>query len=143
VAEQELQGIRSQVEQLRLVADQVLPAEADRSAAELRARGDSAILRERGHATSVALKAISAAWSDAGSDALAIFLIEDLERLLTAAGEGVAKMRPETVNVIDSGDGSALVAYFDAYPAMLHSMLDSVRAVTGIDIPREIGGTAR
>jgi flotillin len=140
IAEQELQGIRSNVEQLRLIADEVLPAESARKAAEIRAKGDSAILRERGAAGAVSLAAITSAWQEAGDDAMSIVVIEDLERLLAAAGVGVSKISPAAVNVIDNGDGSALVSYFKSYPQMLQSVFESVESVTGISITKSIGG---
>ena len=141
VAEQELQGIRSNVEQLRLIADEILPAESARMAAEIRAKGDSAILRERGAAGAVSLTAITSAWQEAGDDAMSIVVIEDLERLLAAAGAGVSKINPAAVNVIDNGDGSALVSYFKSYPQMLQSVFESLESVTGISITKSIGGT--
>jgi flotillin len=140
IAEQELQGIRSNVEQLRLIADEVLPAESARKAAEIRAKGDSAILRERGAAGAVSLAAITSAWQEAGDDAMSIVVIEDLERLLAAAVVGVSKISPAAVNVIDNGDGSALVSYFKSYPQMLQSVFESVESVTGISITKTIGG---
>jgi flotillin len=140
LAEQELQGIRADVEKLRLIADEVLPAEAARTAAEIRAKADSAIVRERGVAGAASLAAITSAWQAAGDDAMAIILIEDLERLLTAASAGVQKINPDAVNVIDSGDGSALVSYFNSYPAMLQSVFASLESVTGIDVTKTIGG---
>ena len=142
VAEQELQGIRSNVEQLRLIADEILPAESARKAAEIRAKGDSAIVRERGAAGAVSLAAITSAWQQAGDDAMSIVVIEDLERLLAAASAGVSKINPAAVNVIDNGDGSALVAYFKSYPQMLQSVFESVESVTGISITKSIGGAA-
>ncbi|MFZ4508254.1 MAG: flotillin family protein [Fimbriimonas sp.] len=142
VAEQELQRVRAQVEALRLQCDQVLPAEAAQRAQEFRARGDAAILRERGLASSQALEEMSRAWQEAGQEALTIFLIEDIEKLLTAAAEGVKKVKIDEIQLIDSGDGSTLSGYISAYPKMLSEVLGAVTSATGINISQVIGTQA-
>lgn len=139
-AEQELQGIRAELEKLRLQVDQVLPAEANRVAQEHRARGEAAIIRERGQASSQALDMMTQAWKDAGKDALAIYLMEDVEKILETAAKGVAKVKVNEVNMIDSGDGRTLSAYVAAYPAMLAAVLESVTTATGIDIQQALSG---
>lgn len=141
-AEQELQGIRAELEKLRLQVDQVLPAEANRVAQEHRARGEAAILRERGRASSQALDLMTQAWNDAGKDALAIYLMEDVEKILETAAAGVTKIKVNEVNMIDSGDGKTLSNYVAAYPAMLGAVLDSVTTATGIDIQQALSGRA-
>lgn len=143
VAEQELQKIRGELEQLRLQVEQVLPAEAARVAQEHRARGDAAILRERGKANSQALDLMTQAWSDAGDQALGIYVMEDIEKILATAAQGVAKIKVGNVNMIDKGDGSTLANYVGAYPAMLTSIFDSVERATGLDIPGAVSGTKR
>ncbi len=142
LAEQELQGIRTQVEKLRLVVEEILPADAARNAAEVRAKGDSAIVRERGNASALSLTAVTSAWRDAGDDALTIFLLEDLDRLFSAAAQSVAQLRPEAVNIIDNGDGAALAAYFNSYAVMLRSVFTSIEAMTGISVTKAIGGAS-
>ncbi len=142
LAEQELQGIRSEVEKLRLIVEEILPADAARNAAELRAKGDSAAVRERGKASGMALTAVASAWREAGDDALTMFLLEDLDRILGAAAESVAHLRPAAVNIIDSGDGAALAAYFNSYSEMFRSVLDSVESMTGISVTKAIGGAS-
>lgn len=139
-AEQELQGLRAELAKIRLQVDQVLPAEANRVSQEYRARGEAAIIRERGQASSQALNLMTEAWKDAGPDALAIYLMEDVEKILATAAQGVAKIKINEVNMIDSGDGKTLSAYVSAYPAMLASVLESVTTATGIDIQQALSG---
>jgi len=143
VAEQELQKIRGELEQLRLQVEQVLPADAARVAQEHRARGDAAILRERGKANSQALDLMTQAWSDAGEQALGIYVMEDIEKILATAAQGVAKIKVGNVNMIDKGDGSTLANYVGAYPAMLTTIFDSVERATGLDVPGAISGAKR
>ncbi|MBC8063399.1 MAG: flotillin family protein [Chlorobia bacterium] len=142
-AEQELQQVRTEVETHRLQADQVLPAEASQRAQQFKARGDAAILRESGIATSQALEMMSAAWREAGDSALTIYLIEDFEKILASAAKGVAKVKVGNLSMIDGGDGKVLSSYISSYPAMLNSIFESVTQSTGIDIQKAISGRAQ
>lgn len=139
-AEQELQKVRGELETLRLQADQVLPAEAQGRAQEFKARGDAAILRERGLAASQALEMMSDAWRDAGDAALSIYLIEDFERLLASAANGISKIKVDNLSMIDGGDGKVLSNYAGSYPAMLTAIFAAVSESTGIDIQKSISG---
>ncbi len=134
-AEQRLQEVRARLETLRLQAEQVLPAEANRQADELRARGRAAIIRERGRAVSETLNLLHASWQKAGPSAMQIALIEDIEKILAAAAEGVAKVKVDAISVIDSGDGQALSNTMNSYPLMLDKVFDAVHRATGIDVP--------
>ncbi len=138
VAEQELQKLRAELEGIRLQVDTILPAEADRIAREFQAKGDAAVFRARGMAVSQATELLSKAWEEAGTDALSIYLLDDIEKLLAAASLGVDKVKISNVNLIDSGDGSTLPAVLSAYPAMLSTIFKSVADTTGIDIPKTI-----
>lgn len=139
-AEQELQTIRAELEGLRLTADKVLPAEAHRVSQEYRARGDAAVIRERGQALSEALELMHGAWQQAGPNALQISLIENLESILATASKGVQKIKIDGLNLIDSGDGSTLKNYIAAYPGMLDAVFAAVDKTVGIDIPQSISG---
>lgn len=140
-AEQELQQVRSELESIRLHTDQVLPAEAEREAAVFEARGEAASIRERGQAVGKALELLQQAWADAGDNALRIYLLEDIEKILASASKGVSKVKIDNLNMIDSGSGESLSNYVSAYPAMLGSIFDAVADTTGIDIPKVIAGT--
>lgn len=137
-AEQELQQVRGEVETIRLQVDQILPAEAAQRAQEYKARGDAAIIRERGNAISQALETMNNAWKDAGDSALSIYLIEDIEKILAVAAKGVAKIHVNDLNLIDGGDGRLLPNYVASYPEMLASVLDAVGKTTGIDVRKAI-----
>lgn len=139
-AEQELQTVRAELEALRLQVDQVLPAEANRQAKEYKARGEAALIRERGRAVSEALTVLHEAWKEAGPNARQISIIENLESILGAATDGVKKVQIKGINVIDSGDGQTLRNYISAYPGMLSSVFEAVNETVGIDIPGTVSG---
>jgi flotillin len=138
-AEQELQQIRAELEAIRLQADQVIPADAHRSAQEFKARGDAAIYRERGAAVSQSLEMMNAAWKEAGDNAKSIYLIEELEKILDSAAKAVKRVKVESVNMIDSGDGNTLSSYISTYPTMLANVLEALKGTTGIDVVGSIG----
>jgi flotillin len=140
IAEQELQQIRAQLEEIRLGADTVMTAEAQKTAAEWRARGEAATILERGRAVAKALDLLHEAWAAAGDNALSIYLIEDLEKILKSAAHGVTKIKIDNLSMIDAGDGQTLAAYVGAYPAMLTSIFDAVSDTTGINIPKVLSG---
>jgi len=140
VAEQQLQKVRAELEAIRLQADKVLPSEALRVAQEFEARGQAAIIRERGRAVSESLTLLYQAWQTAGPSAKQITLIEELENLLGAATEGVKKVHVTELQIIDSGDGQTLPNYLAGFPQMLGNVFDAVQKTTGIDIPATISG---
>lgn len=140
VAEQELQKVRAELEAIRLEADKVLPADAARVASEFRAQGAAASIREKGQAVSQALDLLHEAWGQAGEHAVSILLIEDIEKILRAASEGVGKVKIENLSIIDGGDGKTLSAYVAAYPQMLSSVFQAVATTTGIDVPKALSG---
>ncbi len=141
VAEQHLQKVRAELEGIRLQVDKVLPAEADRQAQEFIARGQAAEIRERGRAVADALSVMYKAWQEAGSSALQISIIEDLEAILESALRGVKKVEVKSLSVIDGGEGKTLSNYIGAYPAMLGEVFDAVDRTVGIDIPGALRGT--
>ncbi len=139
-AEQELQKVRSELAELALMADEIIPAEAERESKEYAARGEAAEILERGRAVTRTLEVLQAAWVKAGDNAMRIYLIEDIEKILTAASQGVTKLNISNLNMIDSGTGETLASYISAYPAMLDSIFQAIAKTTGINIPEVISG---
>lgn len=139
-AEQELQKFRAELEAIRLQADAVIPAEAKRQAQQFKARGDAASVRERGAAVAQSVDLMHSAWSQAGENAMTVYLIDEIEGILRKAAQGVGKMQVGSVNVIDSGRGQVLAAFAANYPALLKLVFDAVTQTTGIDIPKAISG---
>ncbi|MCB9759576.1 MAG: flotillin family protein [Alphaproteobacteria bacterium] len=133
-SEQELQEIRKRLEELRLMADIILPAQAQQQAAALRARGDAASIEESGRAMAEVLRMMTDAWIKAGDDARDIFLIQNLEEVLRTVVERVNSIAVDEVNLLDSGDGRALAQYVASYPAMVSTVLRELRDSTGVDV---------
>ncbi|MEM9274695.1 MAG: flotillin family protein [Cyanobacteria bacterium P01_F01_bin.143] len=133
-AQQKLQTVRSQLERLRLQADQVLPAEADKDAKTLIAKGDAAFLRENAEAEALVNEMLSEVWQETGQDAKELFLIQQLEIILQEAIEIPGKLQLDKVNVIDNGDGKSLASLVNVYPEIVAQFLNSIKDTLGIDV---------
>lgn len=133
-AEQELQQIRRQLEQLRLKADVEIPAEADKRARELVARGDAATIEENGKAVAQTLELLAGAWSEAGPHAQDVYLIQQVEGLMETIVSKLGRLPVGEVNIIDPGDGSALPNYVAGFPSAVTSVLEALKQSTGVDV---------
>lgn len=141
-AEAELQEIRKQLEQLRLMADVVLPAEAARQAQALRARGEAATIEENGRAMAEVLSMMTETWLRAGDDARDIFLIQQLEEVLRTVVERVGDLEVGEVTLLDGGDGQALPRHIASFPAMVRQVLDELHASTGVNVTGILSGAS-
>lgn len=134
LAEQELQSLRAELEKLRLHCDVVLPAEAQRKAAELRARAEAAPTVENGKARAEALRLVAAQWAAAGDEGRDVYVLQQLRSLVTIAAGRVAQTQIEELEVIDGGDGRALGSALAAYPAAVASVLAETGRAVGVDV---------
>ena len=133
-ASQKLEAIRVKLEELRLQAEQVIPAEMQSRATELKAAGDAAIKEEQGRAEAEALTALYGAWTDAGPHAKEVFLIQQIDRILADVAKATQGLNVDHVNIIDNGDGTALAGYIGSYPAIVPELLSRIKDTVGIDI---------
>lgn len=134
-AEKELQSIRSTLEQKRLHADVVLPAEADREAKATLAVGQAAPTVEDGSAAVQVLELMTEAWREMGPEAREIYVIQHLEEIVGTVVNKLNDIDVGEVHMLDQGDGSALASYAAAYPNAVASVLRSLADTTGVDVP--------
>jgi flotillin len=132
-AQQKLQAVRAQLERLRLEAEEVLPAEADKMAKTLLAKGDAAALKENTAAEALVNEMLSKVWQETGKDAKELFLIQQLETILQEAVEIPGRLKLKKVNVIDNGDGKSIASLVNVYPEVVAQFLNSVNDILGID----------
>jgi flotillin len=142
-AEQELQAIRAKLEHLRLTADVVLPAEAERQAREMRSRTEAAQIAADGQALAEVLGMMTDVWVKAGDDAKDIFLIQQLETVLTTVTDRVKQLDLGEVTILDGGDGRALPGHIAALPATVGAVLAEFRNTTGVDVTGILGGAQK
>ncbi|NMG06214.1 flotillin family protein [Brasilonema sp. UFV-L1] len=133
-AEQLLQTLRSELERLRLEADEVLPAQAQQQAQELRARGEAAQLEEKAKAAALVNDILSQVWQETGTDASEVFLIQQIETVLQQAVQIPGRIQLDKVNVIDNGDGKSLASLVNVYPEIVLQFLENVNRTLGIDV---------
>jgi flotillin len=133
-AMQALEGVRRDLEAIRLQADVVVPADVAREASALDAAGASAIIAEDGRASAESLRFVAESWKNAGASAQDMFLINKIEEITNIVVEGVRKIELGPVHLVDNGDGQALPRFAAAYPSAVASVLKSLVATTGVDI---------
>jgi flotillin len=133
-AEQELQAVRKELEVKRLQCEVVLPAEAQRRAAELLALGAAAQQREQGVASADAMRAMSEALAAAGPQAREMFVLSQLDRLVGEVAAKVKNVSVGEVQVIDGGDGRSLPAVAASYPAIVTTVFGTLRDLMGVDL---------
>lgn len=132
-AEQEFQTVRAELERLRLEADQVLPAEADREAKTFHAKGAAAELSENAKASALVNDMLGGV-AKTGVDAAEVFLIQQIEMVLQEAAKIPNRLHLEQINVIDNGDGKTLASLMNVYPEIVRQFLDRVDQTLGIDV---------
>jgi flotillin len=133
-AEQALQQVRKQVQELRLQAEVVIPATKENEAQQLRAAGDAAIQAETGRAQSEALSALYGAWTAAGDKAQEVFLIQQVDGILQDVAKVTEGLEIGHVNLIDGGDGKSLSRYVGSYPAVVTELLNRIKDTVGVDV---------
>jgi flotillin len=140
MAERDLQGLRSQLEQRRLQVEVVIPAEFQRQAQTIIERGLAAQTIENGAAQVEVLKAMSDAWATMGTQARELYVIQHLDQIVGAVVNSMEDVQLNQVHVIDQGDGEALAGYAASYPKMVGAVMKSLRDSTGIDVTALLSG---
>ncbi len=130
--------MRAELERLRLQADQVLPAEAQKDAKTLQARGEAAELAETAKASALVNNMLTKVWQDAGVDAAEVFLIQQIEMVLQEATKIPNRMHLEQIHVIDNGDGKALASLMNVYPEVVRQFLDRVDQTLGTNVTKTL-----
>jgi flotillin len=133
-AEQVLQALRADYERLRLRVDEVLPAEAQRQAAEYQARGQAASVEENARAAAIVNELLSEVWKESGQQAAELFVLQQLDLILAEAGQIPKRIHLNQVNVIDNGNGSAVASLMNVYPQIISEYLRSVEQILGVKI---------
>ncbi|MBK8252011.1 MAG: flotillin family protein [Polyangiaceae bacterium] len=142
-AEQELQTLRREVETLRLQCEVILPAEAQRKAAELRARGEAAPTIENGKATAEALRLIAQEWASAGTTGREVYVLQQLRSLVTAASTRVSETEILDLQVVTGAEENALAAVIASYPAAIQRVLGEMGGTLGVDVKGLLGAAEK
>ena len=138
--EKALQTLRSTLEQKRLQAEVVIPAEIQREARAVLAIGDAAPTAENGAAAVQVLELMGEAWKAMGPQAKEIYVIQHLEEIVGTVVDQLQGVNVESVTVLDQGDGSGMASYAATYPKMVASVLAALGESTGVDVPKILNG---
>jgi flotillin len=139
IAEQDLQGLRGELEKLRLQVEVILPAEAQRKANELKARGEAAPIIENGKAVAEALQVVSQEWAAAGDAGREVYLLQKLRAMVAVATARVAKAEVQNLAVVAGSEEDALGAALAMYPAAVAHVLRETGNAVGVDVAGLLG----
>jgi flotillin len=79
-------------------------------------------------------------WLTAGQDAKDIFLIQQLETVMSTVTDRVRSLEIGEVTLLDGGDGNALPQHIAALPATVSAVLKAFRDTTGVDVTGILAG---
>ena len=142
-AQKALESRRVERETLRLQADVVAPANAEREAAKVRAEGEAAPILERGRASAEALRMLYEQVRQGGDNAFAVLLAEKLPQLLETSIGAVSGVDIDRVVVLDGGGGEGVS---NAVNQRVHGALGTMEAISaavGVDIQDVLQGAAK
>ena len=142
-AQKTLEERRVEREKLRLQADVVEPANAEREAAKVRAEGEAAPILERGRASAEALQMLYEQVKAGGDNAFAVLLAEKLPQLLETSVGAMEGIDIDRVVVLDGGSGEGVS---NAVNQKVHGALGTMEAISsavGVDIQEVLQGAAK
>ncbi len=132
--EQTLQTLRAERERLRLQCEEVLPADAHYQAQTLQARGEAASLAENVLAQAQVNELLTQVWQDLGTDASAMFIIQQFEAVLREAVKLPGQLDLQHVAIIDNGSGEAVSSMIGVYLGTVKQFLEATEDTLGIDV---------
>lgn len=144
IAQQELQLERIELEKRRLEADVIAPAQAEKQAAELRAKGEAAKIIEDGTASIEVFNRLVAQYQAAGDDAEKIFVLNMLPDLLGQIVDTVKGVNIDKISVIDgggSGGSEGIPALLSQMPASVIKITEQIENATGVNILSHLNKT--
>ena len=133
-AEQQLQKVRAELERLRLKAEEVLPSQASQKAKELRARGRAAATAEDVKASALVNDLLTQVWEDAGSTAELVFLLQQIEMVLSQATRLPARLKLQRVTALDGNGAESLASLVALNPVVVRQFFEQVNEILGIDL---------
>ena len=140
-AGQKLQKVRADLERLRLQADQVLPAEANQKAQELRARGEAAATAEDVKASALVNDLLTQVWNEAGSTAELVFLLQQIEMVLQQATRLPAQLHLKRITALDGNDASSLASLVALNHKVVRQFFEQVKEILGVDLLGTLSST--
>lgn len=114
-------------------AEVVIPAQAEKEAKELKAKGDSAKIIEDGKATAEAVKCMREEWEK--GDTKDLFLIQLLPDIIDKISKVISEnLSIEKLTIVDGGDGQGLPNHIKSLTGSVVSFIEGLKNATGLDI---------
>lgn len=142
-AQKALESRRVEREKLRLQADVVEPANAEREAAKVRAEGEAAPILERGRASAEALRMLYEQVKEGGDNAFAVLLAEKLPQLLETSIAAVEGVDIDRVVVLDGGGGEGVSNAVNQRVYGALGTMEAISSAVGVDIQEVLQGAAK
>lgn len=142
-AQKSLETRRVEREKLRLQADVVEPANAERMAAKARAEGEAAPILEQGRASAEVLQMLYEQVRAGGDDAFAVLLAEKLPQLLQTSIQAVQGVNIDRVVVLDGGTGTGVSNAVNQRVQGALGTVEAISSAVGIDIQSVLQAAAR
>ena len=142
-AQKALETRRIEREKLRLQADVVEPANAQRTAAMVRAQGEAAPILEQGRASAQVLQMLYEQVKAGGDQAFAVLLAEKLPQLLQTSIQAVQGVDIDRVVVLDGGSGTGVSNAINQRVQGALGTMEAVSAALGLDIQSVLQAAAR
>ncbi len=142
-AQKALESRRVEREKLRLQADVVEPANAERTAAKARAEGDAASVLEQGRASSQVLQMLYEQVRNGGEQAFAVLLAEKLPQLLRTSVDAVQGVDIDRVVVLDSGGGDGVSGAVNQRVRGALGTLEAISSAVGVDLETVLRSAAK
>jgi flotillin len=139
IAEQDLQHERIALETRRLEADVLLPARAEKEAAEELAKGVAATIVEDGRARLYVLEEMIKLYLNGGTDAERIFILNMLPEIIKDITKTVDGIDVDRLTIIDSGEGGGVASAANQLPAAVIKLTEQIESATGVNILSKLG----
>ena len=111
----------------------VVPAEAEREAKELKAKGEAARIAEDGKAMAEAVRVLREQWEK--EDTRELFLIQQLPDILDKVTKVVSEnLSIDKVTIVDSGNGNGMPSYVKGLTGSIAAIFEQIKTTTGLDI---------
>jgi flotillin len=132
-AEIGMQTARIEQVKLRLAADVLEPAEADKKRAQQKAKADAAKIIEQGRATAEVLTQLAKTYRGSGTSGRDVLLMQKLVPLLKQVSGTIGDLKVDRLTVIGQGNGSN---GNNNLASQLVQTNEQIKAATGLDVPK-------
>ncbi len=117
----------------------LLPARAEREAAEQLAKGVAASIVEDGRARLYVLEEMIKLYLNAGNDAERIFILNMLPEIITEIAKTVDNIDIDRLTIIDSGEGTGVATAANQLPSAVIKLTEQIESATGVNILSKLG----